>query len=435
MPVMENIITCDIMTEKPLYNKERLWTKNFFLLWQGQIVSGFGDVIYQIALGFWILMTTGSTGLMGIIMAATFLPRFFISPFAGVFVDRVNRKWLLVSMDLIRGIFVLSVGIAAYFNVLQIWMVFIAGIIIGICASFFNPTVGASIPDIVPKSKLIKANSVYSSVFTLSSILGNSIGGILFQLVGAPIMFLVNGISYLISAFTELFLKIPRVINEKKTSFYEDLKHGFSYIWKFKALRSLILTSIGFSFFANVGIILIMPLFQQTAGLGPINYGFVMASFTGGTLFGMILLSVINFKSDKKYYVFMFSGILLSFILAPVPLLRNIPLICLLVFIAGILNAIVLVFIVSSTQIAVPQNMRGKVIAITESSVVGIIPFAMAIGGILAEFISIEIIMVFSFSVLGLFFIPLFFVKGFKEFINVDSSEEEHPRALKNNTF
>jgi DHA3 family macrolide efflux protein-like MFS transporter len=81
----------------------KLWTLNFFLLWQGQLVSALGDVVYEIALGFWVLAVTGSTGLMGILMAASVLPRIVISPFAGVLVDRCNRRNMLVLMDLIRG--------------------------------------------------------------------------------------------------------------------------------------------------------------------------------------------------------------------------------------------------------------------------------------------------------------------------------------------
>ncbi|MFI5369523.1 MAG: MFS transporter, partial [Spirochaetia bacterium] len=71
---------------------EKLWTASFLLLWQGQLVSIFGDVVYAIALGFWILAATGSTILMGSLMAASTLPRILVSPFAGVVVDRFDRR-------------------------------------------------------------------------------------------------------------------------------------------------------------------------------------------------------------------------------------------------------------------------------------------------------------------------------------------------------
>ena len=74
--------------------KEKLWNLNFFLLWQGQLVSSIGSVAYYIALGFWILEHTGSTALMGTVMAVTTLPRVLIGPFAGAVIDKSNRKWI-----------------------------------------------------------------------------------------------------------------------------------------------------------------------------------------------------------------------------------------------------------------------------------------------------------------------------------------------------
>ena len=124
--------------------KSKLWNMNFLLLWQGQLVSNFGDSVYDIALGFWILAKTGSTGLMGILMATAVIPRVFLSPIAGTFVDRHNRKNILIITDLIRGVVISFVGIAALMNVIKIWMVLLGGIILGICGSFFNPAVQSS---------------------------------------------------------------------------------------------------------------------------------------------------------------------------------------------------------------------------------------------------------------------------------------------------
>lgn len=105
---------------------ERLWTRNFLLLWQGQLVSLLGDVVYAIALGFWILAATGSTALMGGLMAASTLPRILVSPIAGVVVDRFERRSLMIGMDAVRGTAVLAVGIGAFAGFLQVWMVFTA---------------------------------------------------------------------------------------------------------------------------------------------------------------------------------------------------------------------------------------------------------------------------------------------------------------------
>ena len=97
-------------TTKKLEGK--LWNKNFFLLWQGQLVSVLGDVLYIMALDFWILEMTGSKSLMGLLSAVTMMPRLILGPFAGVFIDKWDRKKVIVLTDLIRGIVVTFVGIA-----------------------------------------------------------------------------------------------------------------------------------------------------------------------------------------------------------------------------------------------------------------------------------------------------------------------------------
>lgn len=83
--------------------KDKLWTSGFLILWQGQLVSTIGDMAYSIALGFWVLAVTGSTALMGGLMAASTLQGVLASPFAGVLIDRQDRKKLLILADLLRA--------------------------------------------------------------------------------------------------------------------------------------------------------------------------------------------------------------------------------------------------------------------------------------------------------------------------------------------
>lgn len=175
----------------------KLWNKNFFLLWQGQLVSVLGDVLYMLALELWILKITGSTGLMGLLGAVTMLPRIILGPFAGVFVDRWSRKNVIVITDLIRGIVITFVGVAGILGFIEVWMVFIVGVITGLCSAFFNPAVGAIKPELVPEEKLVKANSFTGLADSGMNILGSGIAGALYVAIGAPYMFLFNGLSFL----------------------------------------------------------------------------------------------------------------------------------------------------------------------------------------------------------------------------------------------
>ncbi|MGA2975885.1 MAG: MFS transporter [Spirochaetia bacterium] len=400
---------------------ERLWTRNFLLLWQGQLVSLLGDVVYAIALGFWILAATGSTALMGGLMAASTLPRILVSPIAGVVVDRFERRSLMIGMDAVRGAAVVAVGIGAFAGFLQVWMVFAAGIIIGLCGAFFSPAVSSVIPDVTGKSKVVQANSVFSMLGTGGNIIGNSAGGFLFQVLGAPFLFLFNGLSYLFSAGSLLLARFPRVVHaQEKMHFWTDLKNGFSFAWKIRGLRQLMITAAVLNFFANMAIVLFLPFYQKNPDLGPAKYGIAMAVFTGGMFLGMALTAIVKIPAAKRNFWFIWCGAVSMVCLVAFPFARSFPLAIALLGVAGFANAVLNVFIMAVLQLAVPQSMRGKVFAFMGMITQGLTPIAFALAGVLAEFIPIAPLMSASFAAAVLLGTPMIFMGSFKRFINFD---------------
>ncbi|WP_102401118.1 MFS transporter [Haloimpatiens massiliensis] len=416
-PIKENMVIA----------KEKLWNKNFFLLWQGQLISALGDVVYEIALGFWILAVTGSTALMGTLMAVSTLPRVILSPFAGVFVDRWDRKKVIVVGDLIRGVCITFIGVAACLGFIKIWMVFVAGIIMNLCAAFFNPAVSSTLPDITPKSKLVKANSVYNMIYTGTNIVGNSAGGFIFKILGAPIMFLINGISYLFSAFTEIFIKIPemhRETNKEKSTFFNDMKDGFRFVWKFKGLRNFLIMAAAMNFFGGIGIMLLIPFFNMNASLGPAKYGIASGVMSLGMFLGMLCVSVINIPQKKKFMIFTGSFVLSIIFWMIFPLISIFPIMAIILGIGGFLNAIFNVLFSSTVQLTVPQEYRGKVFSLIATISGGLTPIAFAVGGILAEFIPIKILISSCFLIALLIFLPVGFTQSSRRFIEFNPDNE-----------
>lgn len=395
------------------------------LLWQGQFVSALGDIAYSIALGFWILAVTGSTALMGTLMAASSLPRVLLSPFAGVIVDRSDRKWLLVLTDAIRGILVVFIGLASYLGFIRIWMVFLAGVLIGVCSAFFNPAVTSIIPDIVDQRKIMQANSAFNIIYTASGIVGSSAGGILFKVLGASFMFLFNGLSYLFSAITEIFIKVPKIIHEKaKLHFIADMKDGFKFVWHFRGLRTLIIIAGVINFFAVMGIMLILPLFHQEKHLGPALYGITMGFFTGGLFLGFLITSLVDFKPNQRFALFSVCYVVMCAGMMLLPVFLRFPVMAALVFVTGIANAILNTFINAVLQLTTPQNKRGKVFGLLMSISGGLTPVAYALGGVLAEFIPIRMLISASFAVVLICYIPMFLSVSFRRYVQFDPARQ-----------
>jgi MFS family permease len=399
----------------------KLWNANFVLLWQGQFVSALGDTAYSIALGFWILAVTGSTALMGTLMATTALTRVVASPFAGVIVDRTDRKWMLVATDGVRGAFIVLVGWAAFAGILEIWMVFVAGVILGLGGAFFGPAITSALPDVVPKSKLVKANSLFHLIWTGSGVPGYAGGGFLYALLGAPLMFLINGLSYIVSAITELFIKLPAVKHARaEFHFLDDTKAGLSFTWRVRPLRYMLLVFSVLNFFATMGIMLLLPLFEKTEHLGPGMYGVVLGGVTGGMLVGYVLMSIIHVPPARRFPVFYASAVIGLGALIAFPLKLDVPLMLVLGAVFGFFNAILNSLIMAVLQMTTPQDMRGKVFGLLGTVSGGLTPLAMALGGVLAEFISIRVLISASFVFTFLSFMPLALSASVRRYVNFD---------------
>lgn len=407
--------------------KKGFLSLSLFLLLQGQFVSIMGDMIYEIALGFWVLAFTGSPALMGILMATSLLPGVLIAPFAGVVADRTSRKKLMIIMDLIRGFTIILVAAAALMGILQLWMVFLAGIILGIGGAFFGPAAMSVLPQMVPKEKITNANSLFGVSTTGADILGNSLGGVLYVLIGAPLMFLINGISFIISGISIKFAKIPKNRESRITTqnFKSDLREALSFVRKLKGLRYIMILFSIFSFLVHIAVILLIPLFQFTPGLGAAKYGIAVASFTVGVFLGMIVLSALNVHPGKRAALMLASLTVSNLCLILFALTTEFYLMAVLLFIAGLAESVVNVFVLSSIQSVVPDNMMGKVMGLVGTVTMALVPLAMVTGGILAEIFPIRTIFLVCFVASFLVFVPMFFIPSVRKFVNFDPETQD----------
>lgn len=403
-------------------NQKKLWSPGFFILWQGQLVSTIGDAVYSIALGFWVLAVTGSTALMGTLMAASTLPGVLISPFAGVLIDRCNKKRLFIIMDAARGVCILLLATAAYGGMLAVWMVFAAGIILSMCGAVFSPGVQSIVPDLVPKSKIANANSVFSVVLAGSNMLGSVAGGFLFQTLGAPLLFLFDGLSFLFSGASLPFVKIPKNIQKEKSHFFQDMADGFRYMWQQTGLRMILILAALINFFSFIGIVLFLPLFQTTPSLGAGKYGLGMGCFMAGAMIGFLFLSVVSVRPANKMKLYIVSNIIFDLSIITAINQPNFIVMLLFLILTGFFNSVVNVLLISTVQASTPQDVRGKVMSFMNMTTQGLTPFAMALGGVLGGLFPIRMVISAAFLAVFLFTVPSFFAKSFKSFL---CAEEE----------
>jgi MFS transporter, DHA3 family, macrolide efflux protein len=244
-------------------------------------------------------------------------------------------------------------------------------------------------------------------------------------------MFLFNGISYIISGFAEIFVKIPRVRHqEKEFRFFKDLKSGFSFVWNEKGIRYLMLIATVLNFFVSMGFMLLIPLFQRTKYLGPGLYGILMGTFAGGLFLGVLLTSTINVKPSNRFFVFFWCSIVFSAMFIVIPIYLYFPLMLVLSFVAGTTNAILNVLFSSILQLTVPQDKRGKVFGLLDTMSQGLTPLSYAIGGILAGFIPLRPFISACFVITLFSFVPMAFMPDIIRFVNFDSGDENPTESM-----
>ncbi|HQP10260.1 MAG TPA: MFS transporter [Candidatus Omnitrophota bacterium] len=276
---------------------------NFLRLWLAQVISQFGDRVNQMALVGLIAERAGiSTAHLTRIMIFTILPVFVIQPFAGVLIDRWDRKTTLFVCDLARGLLVLFIPIV-FIRWEAILPIYIIVFLVFSFSRFHVPAKMSIIPDIVEEEHLITANSLVTSTGMIASVLGLGLGGLIIEKMGAKNGFVLDALTFFLSGAI-IFTIIPKkkigiskdVIFEKgkeivakiKMTFWQEFIAGFKYLLKHKEIRFIVY--MFFILLAAVGAIYVISIvfIQEAFGSKTMHLGSVAVSLCVGLFLGVL---------------------------------------------------------------------------------------------------------------------------------------------------
>jgi MFS transporter, DHA3 family, macrolide efflux protein len=408
---------------------------NFVLLFSGKIISLMGDQVYAFALSWFILDLTKSSLQMSIFLVIETLVVAIVSPFGGVFADRFNRKKILVMMDLVRGCIVIIMVILLMCHLIQIWMLYISAVILAFCGSIFSPSVSSIIPNIVTDEQLNQAVSLNQFSFTLCALTGMIISGFLYNTFGITVIFVLNAISYLISGFLELCLKIPDVvkkkieqINDLNNNFRKiliELKEGFQYIQTNKliynliimnALYNIIVFPLGYVYFPYIfNVILKATPFQLALSTGTIFLGMMIGSMVVPFLLDKVKMKL-NFCISLGLIVFSFCGIIpVLTIFSPLHIyFTNWNITFILFFVSTIIGILLMFFNIPVNiifQRFTTDEYRGRFWGIYASITSFSLPAAILLGGFLVKAIPMMFVLILTYS---FFFVLNFWITNLK---------------------
>ena len=396
--------------------------KNFIIIVIGQIISLFGNAIQRFSMSLYLLEFTGSTATFANILAISTIPYILFAPIAGRLSDNINRKKIMVYLDLFCSILI---GGYAFILLKGNDSALIVGTVmfmLSICATLYGPAVTSSIPQIVEEDKLTSANGIINQVGSIVNFVGPILAGILYGILGIKIIVIINAASFLISAIMEMFLDIPDVVKKDEVNYidkennkllsidfvkksFADMKESFVYL---KNEKKIVLGIIASYALCNIFLVpilsIVAPYFINVfLGLSSEILGIVEAICVLGMILGGFWISVKPnmFSMKKVHYTYfpMIAGVIVMSILGFIKL--NYYVMAAIFAFGGLLimlslslsNVLTLTFI----QKQVPGEMLGRVSAFsTAIATISVAPGQLLFGQVIDMGIPIGIILLVS---------------------------------------
>jgi len=366
--------------------RDLLTNKNFLFLWMGQLVSNFGDRLNQMALVALVYQQNpGSEVALAKLISFTIIPVFIIGPIAGAWVDRLNRRNIMIISDILRGLLVLSIPLFIKLN--QILLVYLVIFIIFSISRFFIPSKMAIIPELVSKDKLLMANTLNDTTHMIGNVIGLVVAGIIVNIayVGAIGGFYIDSTTFFISAALIAMMAqrnfIKGVGSDLKTtglalgssirrSIASEIKDGIARLIKYSDMRFVIY--VFFVLMAGIGAIscVIIVFIQSAFGTSTRDLGFLGMFLVAGLLFGSMIFGRFCQKAPRRmaiHFSFFATGISITIFTISVELYPNI-------FLAGAASALIGLCVspitVSTntlTHETIPEEIRGRIFSSLEA--------------------------------------------------------------------
>jgi MFS family permease len=375
-----------------------LWRHpNFLKLWAGSTVSLFGSQITFLALPFTaVLLLHATAAQMSFLVVAETLPTLLIGLFAGVWIDRLPRRPLLIVTDIGRALLFGSLPIIALLGWLHIEYLFLVAFLTGTLTFFFDAAYGAFLPTIVDRKLLIEGNSKLEMSNLLANLAGPGLVGWLIQLVTAPLAILVDAFSFLVSAFAVWTMRVQevRVTSEESTGFWRDLGEGLSVLLKDSILRSIAACGGTLNFFGGITDVVRVLFFVDVLHLGAVFVGLMFSVASLSALVGAAcnpwLTRKLGIGPTILLSAFTLAAGWLLIPLAGGPPAVEISMIVVGALLFGISNTLFNVNELSLRQQVTPNRLLGRVGSGMQFISVGTLPLGALLGGVLGELIGLR---------------------------------------------
>jgi len=366
--------------------------RNFAFMWFGHLISHAGDAVFMIALPWLMLDITGSKSLTSLVSMSAYLPAVLFGLFAGVVVDRYNRKWIMIYSDTLRALLVSVIPLALIYGFISPLLIGIITFSLSTFSAFFYPARDSLIPHIVTAEELPAANSAISVSGQMSHLLGPLFAGIGISIFGLRHLFTADAISFLFSILLISLIVCParKVTIEKHPPKWQGILEGLTYVNSHKGLRILLFLTFVNNIFIMGPAIIGLPVFVREVLTS--DFG-VLAKLEVAMASGMIVGSFVFWKAEKNIspISILLFGIVMDGITYTLLFFADTSFIAMLVLIIhGIGIPLITVSRTTIIQAVVPDEYRGRLFSMIYMAVMGTTAISVGLTGFILEFIGAD---------------------------------------------
>lgn len=371
---------------------------DFLRLWTAQGLSVLGSKLSELAIPLIAVTMLDATPVqMGLLLAAENLPFLLIGLPAGVWVDRMRKRPIMVSADAVRAVCLIAIPICAYFEVLSLPVLFAVAFGVGFMNVWFDLAYGSYVPALVPRDRLIEANSKLSISLSAAETCGPAVGGGLIQLFGAPAAILFNALTFVFSGL--LLGGIKRKEDappppEPGESLRKTIGQGLRFIWNDLLMRALTARLAGWHFVVAAMEALLIIYLTRTLEITPSVIGILFSVAGIGVLIGAALGERIPQRVGTGNTVSL-SHLVLALVALLIPLAQGpkwvqLAMVGFAMFTWGFCAVTYQITNVSLRQALAPEGMLARINAATRFASLGIRPVSAIIGGYLGAYLGLR---------------------------------------------
>jgi MFS family permease len=377
-----------------------LWRQRDFLsLWGAETISQFGTQVSLLALPLVaIIVLEESAFKIAALTSVEFLPFLLFTLPAGVWVDRLRRKPILVLGNVGRAVALLSVPIVYWVGGLTIWQLYVVGFAVGVCTVFFDVAYQSYIPALVGREDVVEANSKLEISRAAANIAGPGMAGGLVALLTAPVAVLLDAISYAVSALLLIGIRKeeeapPRA---ERRSLRSELGEGLRYVFRHPYQRTMVAMTALSNFFGQVVFSILLVYAVRELELSPGTIGIALAVGNLGTLASALTAKRIGERLGVGRTILLASCLFGpgTLLIAFAPEQYALPLIVVAMIVIGFGGILYNVTAISLIQAITPDRILGRANASRRFVVWGVVPLGGFTGGALASTIGLRETMV-----------------------------------------